>query len=364
MPRVVIAGGGPTGLMLAGELALAGADVAIVERRASQALDGARSRGLQARTIEVLDQRGIADRFLAVGTVAQVAGFSGIRLDISDFPSRHPYGLALLQDRFEEILAGWIEELKVPIYREQEVTGFTQDDGGVDVGLADGAPLRAEYLVGCDGGRSVIRRTAGIEFPGWDPSISSLIAEVDMDEEPEWGVRRDENGTHALGQLEDGQRVGVVVSERYTGQAGDPTLEDLSRALVAVRGTDFGVHSADLDLPVHRHDPAGGVLPEGPGAAGRRRRARALAGRRAGPQHRRAGRGEPGLEAGPGGRRDITGRPAGHLPGRAAPGRGARAAQHHGANRAHPVATRASTRCATSCPSCWAWTSRAGGSAR
>ena len=243
MPGVVIAGGGPTGLMLAGELALAGVDVAIVERRASQALDGARSRGLQARTIEVLDQRGIADRFLAAGTAAQVAGFSGIRLDISDFPSRHPYGLALLQGPFEEILAGWTGELKVPIYREQEVTGFTQDDGGVDVWLTDGASLRAQYLVGCDGGRSVIRRTAGIEFPGWDPSVSSLIAEAEMSEEPRWGVRYDENGTHALGKLEDGKRVGVVVSERYTGQAGHPALEDLSRALVAVWGTDFGVHS-------------------------------------------------------------------------------------------------------------------------
>src|SRR5205823_8249464 len=105
---VVIAGGGPTGMMLAGELALAGIDVAIVERRASQDLVGSRSRGLQSRTIEVLDQRGIADRFLSQGTVAQVAGFSGIRLDISDFPTRHPYGLALLQDRFEEILAGWV----------------------------------------------------------------------------------------------------------------------------------------------------------------------------------------------------------------------------------------------------------------
>jgi 3-(3-hydroxy-phenyl)propionate hydroxylase len=240
---VLIAGGGPTGMMLAAELALAGADVAIVERRASQALDGARSRGLQARTIEVLDQRGVAGRFLAAGTAAQVTGFSGIRLDISDFPARHPYGLALLQGPFEEILAGWVEELKVPVYREREVTGFAQDDAGVDVGLADGTSLRAGFLIGCDGGRSVIRRAAGIEFPGWDPSVSSLIAEAEMSEEPEWGVRYDENGTHGLGRLEDGKRVGVVVSERYTGQAGQPTLRDLSRALVAVWGTDFGVHS-------------------------------------------------------------------------------------------------------------------------
>src|SRR6185312_4541857 len=132
---VVLAGGGPTGLMLAGELALAGVDVAIVERRATQALIGSRAGGLHARTIEVLDQRGIADRFLSAGQVAQVAGFAWIRLDISDFPSRHPYGLALRQNRIEEILAGWVEELEVPIYREREVTGFTQDDAGVEVTL-------------------------------------------------------------------------------------------------------------------------------------------------------------------------------------------------------------------------------------
>ena len=166
---VVIAGGGPTGLMLAGELALAGVDVAIVERRAGQELAGPRAGGLHARTIEVLDQRGIADRFLSEGTVAQVAAFAGTPLDISDFPTRHPYGLALWQNHIERILAGWVGELAVPIYRGREVTGFVQDDAGVDVELSDGQhSLRAEYLVGCDGGRSVVRKAAGIEFPGWD----------------------------------------------------------------------------------------------------------------------------------------------------------------------------------------------------
>ncbi len=103
---VVIAGGGPTGLMLAGELALAGIDVVIVERRASQDLDGSRAGGLHSRTIEVLDQRGIADRFLAEGQAMQIQSFAGIPLDISDFPTRHNYGLALWQSHFERILAG------------------------------------------------------------------------------------------------------------------------------------------------------------------------------------------------------------------------------------------------------------------
>src|ERR671923_725012 len=150
---VLIVGAGPTGLMLAGELALAGVDVAIVERRASQDLVGLRAGGLHARTIEVLDQRGIADRFLSQGQVAQVAGFAWIRLDISDFPTRHNYGLALWQNHIERILAEWVGELAVPMYREREVTGFAQNETSVDVGLSDGQRLTAEYLVGCDGGR-------------------------------------------------------------------------------------------------------------------------------------------------------------------------------------------------------------------
>jgi 2-polyprenyl-6-methoxyphenol hydroxylase-like FAD-dependent oxidoreductase len=251
---VVIAGGGPTGLMLAGELALAGVDVAIVERRASQDLPGARAGGLHSRTIEVLDQRGIADRFLSQGQVAQVAGFAWNRLDISDFPTRHNYGLGLRQKHIERILAGWVGELAVPIYRGREVTGFAQDDTGVDVELSDGQSLRADYLVGCDGGRSLIRKAAGIEFPGWDPTTSALIAEAEMAEEPELGIRRDARGIHSFGRLEyeirDGEVVfmdegpiGIMVTEEHPGPAGEPTLRDLSEALITVYGTDYGIHS-------------------------------------------------------------------------------------------------------------------------
>jgi 3-(3-hydroxy-phenyl)propionate hydroxylase len=240
---VVIAGGGPTGLMLAGELALAGVDVAIVERRASQDLVGQRAGGLHSRTIEVLDQRGIADRFLSQGQAAQIAGFAWIRLDISDFPTRYPYGLALWQNHIERILAGWAGELGVPVYRGREVTGFAQDDAGVDVELSDGRSLRAAYLVGCDGGRSLIRKAAGLGFPGWDPTTSSLIAEVEMTQEPEWGIRRDDKGVQSLSRMEDGKRVRVLVSEQHAGHAGEPTLHDLSQAITAVWGTDYGVHS-------------------------------------------------------------------------------------------------------------------------
>jgi 2-polyprenyl-6-methoxyphenol hydroxylase-like FAD-dependent oxidoreductase len=251
---VVIAGGGPTGLMLAGELALAGVDVAIVERRASQDLPGARAGGLHSRTIEVLDQRGIADRFLSQGQVAQVAGFSFIPLDISDFPTRHNYGLGLWQNHIERMLAGWVGELGVSIHYGGEVTGFAQDETGVDVELSDGRSLRAQYLVGCDGGRSLVRKAAGIDFPGWDPTTSNLIAEVEMAEEPELGIRRDALGVHALGRVEyeirDGEvvyadrgPVRVMVTEQHPGATSEPTLRDLSGALIAVYGTDYGIHS-------------------------------------------------------------------------------------------------------------------------
>src|ERR1700749_3284002 len=130
---VVIAGGGPTGLMLAAELTLAGVDVAIVERRASQDLVGARAGGFHSRTIEVFDQRGIADRFLAEGQVAQVASFASATLDMSDFPTRHPYSLGIWQNQVERIMAEWIAELRVRIYYRCEGTGFAQDETGVDV---------------------------------------------------------------------------------------------------------------------------------------------------------------------------------------------------------------------------------------
>jgi 2-polyprenyl-6-methoxyphenol hydroxylase-like FAD-dependent oxidoreductase len=249
---VVIAGGGPTGMMLAGELALAGTDVVVVERRPTQDLPGARAGGLHARSIEVLDQRGIAGRFLSEGQPVQAAGFSLIPLDISDFPSRHPYVLGLWQNHIERILAGWVEELEVPVLRGREVTGFAQDADGVDVAVSDGSTLRARYLVGCDGGRSLVRRAAGIAFPGWDPSMSALIAEVGMREDPQLGIHRDERGIHALGRLEyevrdgeivygDSGPIRVMVTEEGVG-TGEPTLDDLSTALVGVYGTDYGLH--------------------------------------------------------------------------------------------------------------------------
>ena len=242
--EVVVAGGGPTGSMLAGELALAGVRVAVVERRETPELAGSRAGGLHARTIEVLDQRGIAERFLSEGRTAQVAGFSLIPLDISDFPTRHNYGLALFQNHIERILAEWVRELPVASYRGREVTGFEQDDAGVDVALSDGATLRARYLVGCDGGRSRIRKQTGIAFSGWDASASYLIAEAEMAEEPAWGVRRGPRGLNGIAKLDGGNtRARLVLVEPEVMKGDEPTFDELRRTLIAVYGTDFGVRN-------------------------------------------------------------------------------------------------------------------------
>src|SRR3989440_5715129 len=230
-------------MVLAAELALAKVDVAVIERSPDHVLVGSRAGGFHSRTIEVLDQRGVADRFLAEGQVAQVAQFAGTVLDMSDFPTRHPYSLGIWQNQIERIMAAWIAELPVHIYYGCEVTGFIQDDTRVEVRVSDGESLRARYLVGCDGGRSLVRKAAGIEFPGWDPTRSSLIAEVEVIEEPPRGLRHDATGVHALHRMEDGRTVRVVVTEQQLGPSSEPALGDLSEALITVYGTDFGIHN-------------------------------------------------------------------------------------------------------------------------
>jgi 3-(3-hydroxy-phenyl)propionate hydroxylase len=193
------------------------------------------------------------DRFLAEGQRAQVAGFAVTRLDISDFPTRHNYGLALRQKHIERILAGWVSELAVPICRGRDLTGFVQDETGVAIQLSDGASLRASYLVGCDGGRSLVRKAAGIEFQGWDAATSSILAEAEMAEEPPLGVHRTALGVHAFGRekydIRDGKiifanegPISVMVTERNVGATTEPTLRDLSEALVSACGTDCGIH--------------------------------------------------------------------------------------------------------------------------
>jgi 3-(3-hydroxy-phenyl)propionate hydroxylase len=245
---VVIAGAGPTGLMLAGELALAGVDAVLVERRPDQTLDGSRAGGLHARTIEVLDQRGIADRFLAAGQVHPAVGFSGISLDISDFPTRHNYLLALWQSQFEPILADWVAGLGVRFLRNRAVTGFVQSDGGVDIALSDGMSLQADWLVGCDGGRSLVRKAAGIDFPGLAAATGWLIAQLDLDA-PVIGMRPEGGGigpasrTGSSGSGPHGGPYRLALPEAQAEHDREPGPEDLRAALVAAYGTDFGARN-------------------------------------------------------------------------------------------------------------------------
>ena len=240
---VVIAGGGPAGMMLAAELALAKVDVAIVEQRPDHVVAGSRAGGLHSRTLELLDQRGVADRFLAEGQVHHAAPFGNTVLDMSDLPTRHPYSLVIFQNEIERIMAAWIAELPVHILYGREVTGFAQDETGVVVRLADGEPLRAQYLVGCDGGRSLIRKAAGIEFPGVDATKSNLIAEVEFTEEPPLGLHHNAAGVQALQRMEDGRTVRLVVTEQQLGLGSEPTLRELSETLINVFGSDFGIRN-------------------------------------------------------------------------------------------------------------------------
>ena len=240
---VLVVGGGPTGMMLAGELRLAQVEVAILERRETCHLVGSRAGGFHSRTIELLDQRGIADRFLVEGQLAQVITFGSTVLDMGDLPTRHPYSLALWQNHIERILDGWVTELGVPVHRGVQVSDVTKDEDGVEITIASGGSMRARYLVGADGGRSRVRTATGIDFPGWEATRTSLIAEVEVTDPTPAGIRRDAVGVHGLHVMENGHTVRVVTTEQELGPATEPTLQDLSRTLQQVYGTDFGVHS-------------------------------------------------------------------------------------------------------------------------
>ena len=249
-PPVIIAGAGPTGLTLATELRRAGVGVLLLERRADRGQDGSRAAGMQPRTIELLDQRGIVDRFVAAGPQTQLGNFAGIPLDYTALPTRFPYTLNIMQADTERVLEDCAAELGVEVCWSTAVTAVQQDADGVDVTI-DGPrgieTVRGRYLVACDGGRSTIRKLAGVAFPGTDSTMISLIGDVELDDPPQRPLFLDrrEHGTITAIQFRPGwHRVVTAIPRQNGDEPKDPvTLEQLREAVRHVAGTDFGMHT-------------------------------------------------------------------------------------------------------------------------
>ncbi|MFG2312768.1 FAD-dependent monooxygenase [Streptomyces sp. NPDC048566] len=247
--EVVIAGAGPTGLMLACELRLAGVDVIVAERLAERTGES-RAGGIHSRTLEVLDQRGILDRFLDEGELQPVGHFSGLYLDFEEAESRHPYPLMILQSAIERLLEERAAELGVRVRRSSAVSAIAQDAHGVRVTLEtegdEAVTLRARYLVGCDGGRSTVRKLAGIDFPGTEATMTALIGDVELPDLPEdyvW-IRRCAGGDYSAIAFEPGwYRVITSEYDRVADRDEAPTFEQLRASLVRLAGTDFGMRA-------------------------------------------------------------------------------------------------------------------------
>jgi 2-polyprenyl-6-methoxyphenol hydroxylase-like FAD-dependent oxidoreductase len=249
MIDVIVAGGGPTGVLLACELRLHGVDVLVLEKEA-EPTKVVRALGLHTRSIEVLDQRGLVERFLALGSQHPLGGFfAGITKPSPELDTTYPFALGIPQTTIERLLTEHATELGVEIRRSHEVTGLSQDDDGVTVELADGTRLRSRYLVGCDGGRSTVRKLLGIGFPGEPSRNDTLLGEVELTAPPETmnAVITEVRKTHkrfGAVPLGDGvYRVGAPADDVAEDRTVPPTFHELRRQVSKLAGTDFGMHS-------------------------------------------------------------------------------------------------------------------------